>query len=130
MNASMQTTISRFDAFRTPIDATLFRETWNVDPHNHCELLSEYADASADDTATLLSAVSRQNRTTIMNTAHRIAGASQIIGAVRVVAACRRLELAARDHEWPALPALAAKLCCELDHVRDFINSIEAIPTQ
>jgi two-component system sensor histidine kinase EvgS len=124
MNALMHTTLTRYCAFRAPIDPASFREIWNVDPHEHRALLGEYADTNSGDIAALKAAVARHNRPGILQAAHRIAGASQIVGALRVVACCRRMEHAARELAWPDISQALDRLCGEIELVDAYIGSI------
>jgi HPt (histidine-containing phosphotransfer) domain-containing protein len=127
MQTTTQTSNVRFDALRGPIDSALFREIWNVEPHDHSGLLTDYAESNTNDMAALQAAVRRHRMLDIMRLAHRIAGASEVVGAVRIVALCRRIERAARDLDWQAMPALVESLCREVERVGDFIDAIATL---
>jgi HPt (histidine-containing phosphotransfer) domain-containing protein len=124
MHSTLATTITRVCGLRAPIDSALFRETWNVEPQNQRALLAEYAAASAADMADLQSAAHRHQSRELLRIAHRLAGASQIVGALRVAAACRRLEQALRNRVWPEVAGLVESVCRELGRVDEYINSI------
>ena len=117
------TTTSRF-SMRPPIDYTSFRENWSVDPHENRDLLIEYAESNTADLQSMRAGVAANRMLDVMRAAHRIAGASQIVGALRVVAVCRRIENAVRDNEWQSVPQLADLLSREIEQVDAFINSI------
>jgi HPt (histidine-containing phosphotransfer) domain-containing protein len=127
MQTTSQTSNSRFDALRGPIDSAMFREIWNLEPHDHRGLLTDYAESNSSDITALQAAVRCHRMLDIMRLAHRIAGASQVVGAVRVVAACRRIERAASDLDWQAMPALVEALCREVERVGDFIDAIGSL---
>ncbi len=124
MHSSMETTITRTCGIRAPIDDAAFRETWNAEPRNQRALLTEYAETSAADLADLQSAARRHQSRELLRIAHRMAGASQIVGAVRVAAACRRLEQALRNRVWPEVAGLVENVCREVGRVDEYIGSI------
>ncbi len=124
MHASTLTTVTSRYSMRPPIDYTSFRENWGVDPHENRDLLIDYAESNAADLQSLRAGVAGNRMLDVMRAAHRIAGASQIVGALRVVAACRRIENAVRDNQWGAIQDYADALSREIEQVDDFIHSI------
>jgi HPt (histidine-containing phosphotransfer) domain-containing protein len=124
MHASTLTTVTSRYSMRPPIDYTSFRENWSVDPHENRDLLIDYAESNAADLQSLRAGVAGNRMLDVMRAAHRIAGASQIVGALRVVAACRRIENAVRDNQWGAIQDYADALSREIEQVDDFIHSI------
>jgi HPt (histidine-containing phosphotransfer) domain-containing protein len=124
MHPSILSTDTRRYSMRPPIDYTSFRENWSVDPHENRDLLIEYAESNTTDLQSLRAGIAANRMLEVMRAAHRIAGASQIVGALRVVAVCRRIENAVRDNEWQSVPQLADVLSREIEQVDAFINSI------
>ena len=101
-----------------PLDAEAFRATWNSEPAAQRALLADYARANAEDAAALREAATQRNLDDIKRSAHRIAGAGQIVAASRVV------EAAARSGDWSATEAALPALHAEIERVDAFIRSL------
>lgn len=108
----------------SPIDHAAFRDIWNSSPFDNRDVLLEYAAANAADMVELRSAIARRNATDLMHTAHRISGASQMVGAIEIVAACNRIEEAARNDNWSVIDQHADLLYSAIDHVDIYIKLI------
>lgn len=117
---------SRTDTLQPPIDHAAFRSTWGAEPVDSATLLFEYAKSNNKDLLALKIALEKFHLQDIMDHAHRIAGASQIVGALGVVDCCRELEAAARDNEWRAITNKVEALRREIGRVHTYISSIQA----
>ena len=106
------------------LDAEAFRATWNSEPAAQRALLADYARANAEDAAALREAATQRNLDDIKRSAHRIAGAGQIVAATGVVAASRVVEAAARSGDWSATEAALPALHAEIERVDAFIRSL------
>lgn len=107
-----------------PIDAAAFRATWRAELAAQRPLLEDYARSNAEDIDALRGAVAQRRLDDVQRGAHRLAGAGQIIAALDVVAASRRVESAARAADWPALEASLPGLYAAVARVDAFIRSL------
>ena len=132
MHPSMQTTNVRYSAMRaalhaaaeSPINHAGFQEVWGCEPSAQLAMLREYAGILTTDCAALKAALTRHNARELSRVAHRIAGASQVVAALRVVEACRQVETAIQDRNWPAIYGLVDSVCNEAANAADYIKSL------
>jgi HPt (histidine-containing phosphotransfer) domain-containing protein len=69
------------------------------------EVLSTFRRSCEEDAAGLMDAVARDDLHRVTETAHRMAGAGKMVGALAFAAACEHIERASRAGDWKAVLA-------------------------
>jgi signal transduction histidine kinase/CheY-like chemotaxis protein/HPt (histidine-containing phosphotransfer) domain-containing protein len=87
------------------LDVTVLAAISGGDPVTEREILLDYRGAIGDDIAMVKKAVAGKNILETTRAIHRIKGASQTIGAVRLATVCERIEKASRDDDWTRVVA-------------------------
>jgi len=107
-----------------PLDEARLADISGGDAGLRAELLQDFRSTNQDDVSALRAACAGQDRAAILRGAHRIRGASRMIGAAGLAEACAAIEHTLRDTA-ASLPELAAPLArfdTELDLLYRYID--------
>jgi PAS domain S-box-containing protein len=88
---------------RAPVDRSLIAATWGDDPATLREILGYFQRSNDEDVGKLRAAVAGGDLTAAGRAAHRMLGASRMVGAADFAAACERLQRAIKDGELAAV---------------------------
>ncbi len=88
-----------------PIDRALLTATCGGDASVVAEVLAAFRRTCEDDSAGLRQAVAVDDVAQVTQFAHRMAGASKMVGALAFAAACETIERASRTGDWKAVLA-------------------------
>jgi len=88
-----------------PIDQALLTATCGGDASMVGEVLAAFRRTCEDDSAGLRQAVSVDDVAQVTQFAHRMAGASKMVGALAFAAVCENIERASRNGDWKAVLA-------------------------
>ncbi|MEJ8825066.1 response regulator [Variovorax humicola] len=88
-----------------PIDMTLLTAKCGGDASVVGEVLAAFRRTCEDDSAGLRQAVSADDVSLVTQFAHRMAGASKMVGALAFAAACENIDRASRIGDWKAVLA-------------------------
>ena len=88
-----------------PIDPALLTATCGGDAAMVTEVLAAFRRTCEDDSAGLRQAVAMDDVPQVTQFAHRMAGASKMVGALAFAAACEHIERASRSGDWKAVLA-------------------------
>ncbi len=105
-------------------DATVLAAISGGDPATEREILLDYGDANDQDISMVREAVARKDILETTRTVHRIKGASRMIGAVRLAAACERIELAGKANEWNKVESTLATFEEESKRLNTFLAQL------
>ena len=89
----------------SPIDQALLTATCGGDASMVGEVLAAFRRTCEDDSAGLRQAVATDDVAQVTQFAHRMAGASKMVGALAFAAACENIERASRSGDWKAVLA-------------------------
>lgn len=106
------------------IDLDTMAAAFGTDPAVLREVLEDYAFATRDDMIALRAALGARDAPLVARAAHRIGGASRMVGAIRLSDACARLERAARAGDWVKVDGAAAVLDQCLEAVESEVRSL------
>ncbi|NML45054.1 response regulator [Ramlibacter sp. G-1-2-2] len=88
-----------------PIDEALLAANCGGDAAMFGEVLAAFRRTCEDDTTGLRLALAANDAAQVSQFAHRMAGASRMVGALGFAAACEPLDRAGRAGDWPAIQA-------------------------
>lgn len=88
-----------------PIDEALLTAQCAGDASMLAEVLAAFRQTCEDDSAGLSQAVAAADVAQVTQFAHRMAGASKMVGALAFAAACERIDRASRSGDWKAVLA-------------------------
>jgi PAS domain S-box-containing protein len=86
-----------------PIDQALLTATCGGDVSMVGEVLAAFQRTCEDDSGGLRQAVATDDVAQVTQFAHRMAGASKMVGALAFAAACENIERASRNGDWKAV---------------------------
>ncbi len=109
--------ISRLSA---PLDRSALAGLTGGDIAAERDILKDFRVANEADAAMLLKAVDQSNGPEVTTAAHRIKGASRMIGAMALASVCERLESASRAGDWPEVRASMSAFSHELARLNRF----------
>jgi PAS domain S-box-containing protein len=87
-----------------PIDPARLAKNCGEDAQMLAEVLAAFRRTCEEDSAALQQAVAARDAEEARRCAHRIGGASSMVGALGLAAACASVEQACRAADWEALP--------------------------
>lgn len=85
------------------IDTAVIQSMWGVDAARVGPIIAAYRHSAADDRAALHAAVDRRDGEGVAHSAHRMLGASKMVGAHAMAEACQILLTEARGDKWDAV---------------------------
>lgn len=88
-----------------PIDRASLAEITGGDAAAERDILIDFRRVNDEDAAMLKRAVAESDMPQITRAAHRIKGASRMVGALRLADVCERLEAASRASDWDTIRA-------------------------
>jgi HPt (histidine-containing phosphotransfer) domain-containing protein len=109
-----------------PIEPGPLAELTGGDQAMARDILLEYKTANDADVAALTEALARQDLPAVVRAAHRIKGASRMVGAGALAAVCTSIEQAGRQADWPAVAAEKDRLRREVERLNAYLGALEA----
>jgi HPt (histidine-containing phosphotransfer) domain-containing protein len=88
------------------------------------DILMDFRRANDKDAEMLAEAVAENDIHRVMRAAHRITGASRMVGATGLAGACERLEHASRSNDWKTIEANMASYHQELKRLNLYFDSL------
>jgi two-component system, NarL family, sensor histidine kinase EvgS len=107
-----------------PIDHSLLLEIVGGDAVAEREMLQDFQQANNEDAAMLKQAVDKRDMFQIARAAHRIKGASKIVGAHALARICERIEEAGRTNDFKTVEADMEVYYGELERVNAYLESM------
>ena len=105
------------------LDRAVITRYSSGDPLIEQEILREFRTANIADIAMFEQALAQQDPLLVAQAAHRIKGASRMIGAHAFAAICERLEKSGRTRNWDAIITNRELFFCELGKLNEALNS-------
>jgi HPt (histidine-containing phosphotransfer) domain-containing protein len=90
------------------------------------EVLDDFLATTARDVSALIAARDAGDLAQLAREAHKIKGASRLVGAGELALAASELELAAQHADWPQLLPLSADVATAADRLRMHVQSVYA----
>ena len=88
-----------------PIDRTVLAEISGGDAATERDIFIDFRRVNDEDAAMLKRAVATNNFPQVARAAHRIKGASGMVGALALASVCERIEQASRANDWTTVTA-------------------------
>ena len=116
---------SGLPAAGTVIERAVLDEMTGADTELAATILADYVDSSRADLAALAAAVAARNEADVRRHAHRVCGASRIVGAEQAATLAARVEAvaSARVDDWDLVRSVADDLDLAVARVAAFIGS-------
>ena len=112
------------DRSNAAIDRSALAEISGGDLNVERSILSGFRLANDTDAAALARAVRDQDSIQVIRAAHRISGASKMVGALGLANICERIEYAGRAGDWTAISAETDALQRERQRLNIYLDSI------
>jgi signal transduction histidine kinase/DNA-binding NarL/FixJ family response regulator len=110
-----------------PIDRSKLAELSGGDEQLEREILADFRKACAADAAELAAAVDNANQEQVTRVAHRMKGASRMVGALALASVCRRIEVASRAGDTASIGAEKAPFRREAERLADFLDRLASV---
>ena len=110
-----------------PLDRGMLAELSGGDEQLEREILTDFRKASDTDATELAAALASANQEQITRVAHRMKGASGMVGALPLAAICHRIEVASRAGDAAAVAAETAPLQREIERLAAFLDQLARI---
>jgi CheY-like chemotaxis protein len=98
---------------RSAVDTALLRATWGSDANTIQSIVDSYLNSVREDYAGLHEAVARRDLEAVRELAHRMLGASGMVGAKGIAESCLLVTAASRDARWDELESAVQALEAE-----------------
>ena len=85
------------------VDIAFLEAAWGTDPKNIQAIVEAYARSVREDSAALREALARRDLDAVTQVAHRMLGASKMVGAYGLSESCELVNAAGRERNWEAL---------------------------
>jgi signal transduction histidine kinase/CheY-like chemotaxis protein/HPt (histidine-containing phosphotransfer) domain-containing protein len=109
------------------IDRTILQVISNGDPGIERDIMLDFRRVNDGDSLMLRRAVGNADAPLVTRVAHRIKGASQMVGASDLAAACERIEMASRDSNWKAVELGMEAFQVEMHRLNAFLDTQRAL---
>jgi len=106
-----------------PLDKSVLDELTGGDKKENRALLDDFLQATDQDTAAMQLAREQGDLLQLGREAHKIKGASRLVGAVELAHAAAELELATKSEDWSQLLPLCADVHTSAERLRQFVNA-------
>ncbi|MFW2569703.1 response regulator [Legionella sp. 29fVS95] len=107
-----------------PIDRSLLIEIVGEDEKAIQEILKDFRRTNSKSTALLNDAIEKKELNQIMNLAHQIKGACQLVGAQRLAIICQKIEEASRKNDDKTVEKYRTKLDEEVQNLENYLDSL------
>ena len=107
----------------TPLDKNVLDEITGGNQKENRSLLDDFMQATDQDSAAMQRAREQGDLVQLGREAHKIKGASRLVGAVELAHAATELELASRSEDWSQLLPLCADVHTCAERLRQFIDA-------
>ncbi|HTW54300.1 MAG TPA: ATP-binding protein [Stellaceae bacterium] len=115
------------DDSEPPLDRDKLAELSGGDERLEREILADFRQAADTDAAELTAAIDSADQEQITRAAHRLKGASGMIGALPLAAICSRIETASRAGDAAAVAAEIAPLQREVERLAAFLDRFASV---
>lgn len=105
----------------TPIDIRVMAENFGADEIASYAMLKDFVAINAEDLRALQAALVERDARAVARCAHRVLGASKMVGATTLARIAARLEVLARVRDWSRIAAVASVLDNECRRVERFV---------
>jgi signal transduction histidine kinase/CheY-like chemotaxis protein/CHASE3 domain sensor protein/HPt (histidine-containing phosphotransfer) domain-containing protein len=117
---------SLFDggALSPPVDRSVLAKISGGDAATEREILSDFRKVNDEDAATLDRAVAASHASEVTHFAHRMVGASKMVGAPALASLCETIEHASREGDWTTITATMAPFHQERNRLNSYLDSV------
>lgn len=106
---------------RAPVDLEVLAESFGTDAIGSHAMLSDFVEFNAEDVQSLHAAVDDRDARAVARHAHRVLGASKMVGAAALARVAARLETLAATCDWRRITAVASVLVAECRRIEHFV---------
>ncbi|HHF7344075.1 TPA: response regulator [Legionella feeleii] len=107
-----------------PINRSLLIEIVGEDEKSIQETLKDFKRTSSKSIALLSNAIEMKELNEVMNLAHQLKGACQLVGAKRLAIICQKIEEASRKNDEETVDSYRSKLDQEVQKLEKYLNSL------
>jgi signal transduction histidine kinase/CheY-like chemotaxis protein/HPt (histidine-containing phosphotransfer) domain-containing protein len=107
-----------------PVDRSVLATIAQDDAGLERDLLEQFTQVNDGDVEALECAIAARDSAQVVQTAHRIKGASRSVGAIALSDAAARLELAARAGSWDGIADNRAPVRREVERLNDYVAAL------
>jgi HPt (histidine-containing phosphotransfer) domain-containing protein len=118
--------MTQHDAATPPIDVERLRTVTGDNTSFENELLIDFRDSTRTDADELRKALQEHDAKALARAAHRIKGASWVVGAIPLADACDKIESAGRAADWPAIDAEIPVFESEMTRLCTVLDPLQA----
>lgn len=104
-----------------PVDLDVIAASFGTDAVGSHAMLRDFVAINAEDVQSLNAAVGDRDAPAVARHAHRVLGASKMVGALALARVAARLEALAATCDWRRITAVAAVLITECRRVESFV---------
>jgi CheY-like chemotaxis protein/HPt (histidine-containing phosphotransfer) domain-containing protein len=112
------------DTDKARMDRSVLAELSGGDAASERRILEDFQRANDRDAEALWRAVAERDTKQVTRVAHRMLGASRMVGAKRIALVCERIESAGRTNDWNAIAAGAETYQCEWLQLNAYFDSL------
>lgn len=107
-----------------PIERSVLIEMVGDDEKAICEILNDFKKTNNRDVTLLNNAIEKKDFSQMMNLAHQIKGACQLVGAKSLAIICQKIEEASRKNDEEAVDESQVKFVEEVQKLKKYLDSL------
>ncbi|MBP6701987.1 MAG: response regulator [Vicinamibacteria bacterium] len=106
-----------------PVDRTVLARISGGDPSTERDILADFRRVNDEDAAALDRAVAATDGAQVTHSAHRMLGASRMVGAPAFASVCETIEHASREGDWTRITASMAPFHLEWNRLNTYLDT-------
>ena len=107
-----------------PVDDSTMAAIWGDDPETRRNTLKDFQRVNEEDATMLLQAVAANDSAQVAYAAHRMLGASRMVGATDFGSICEHIEQASRADDWKSIKTDIEVFEAQLQRLNRYISTI------
>jgi len=106
-----------------PVDRSVLARISGGDPSTERDILADFRRVNDEDAAALDRAVAATDGAQVTHSAHRMLGASRMVGAPAFASVCETIEHASREGDWTRITASMAPFHLEWNRLNTYLDT-------
>ena len=107
-----------------PVDRSVLEKISGGDPSTERHILADFRRVNDEDAAALDRAVAATDGAQVTHAAHRMLGASRMVGAPAFASVCETIEHASREGDWTTIAASMAPFHSERNRLNTYLDTV------